>query len=132
MRLLFLFLVVLFLFSVKRSEGTRIMPEEETVVLEMTAPERPITSDLSRETECGDWDDARMWIIRVLNPVKQLDLPTDNSKAGLYLSCRVLRSDSKFVLSNQRQKIIGAQFMSLLSVRYFQGFYIYSLKKLII
>lgn len=78
----------------------------------------------------GGWMNAYLMLRDLLAPVKQVDLPQDypaNHFAG-----KVVYGVDKSSSSDRIQALYSPKFMRLLLARYINGFYIYSLEKLII
>lgn len=64
-------------------------------------------------------------------PGKQLDMPEDNNH-GFQVNSKTLYGHQHSVLTAHVQTLYSQKFMRLLSARHTNGFYIYSLEKLII
>lgn len=91
-----------------------------------------VSSKLSDHFGEQNWMRDYCLMIKVLSPVKQLDLPGDNSKSWNFLLGKTLRSEQKAETQGRCYPLLFTQYIRFLSGRYVNGFYIYSLRELII
>lgn len=78
------------------------------------------------------WLKSYFFILNILNPTRQFDLPGDHDKSWYSLHARILRSAQDIIFSVRQQPVGTGQFLRLLSARHLSGFYVYSLEKLLI
>lgn len=79
-----------------------------------------------------EWLKTYLFIRDVLSSGKQLDLPGDYQKNWNNLHGRILHFMQNGVLTIQQRICCTLKYLRLLAVRYGDGFYIYSLEKLLI
>lgn len=130
MKLLLIYIALLFLVLVTGTASGQTSSDEE-VTVEVVVPSEQIAADHPCFIAENNWLRGYFFMLRVLNPVKQLDLPGDY-KSCSNIPCRALNSSQRTSLIEQQEESYISEYMRLLSVRYSDGFYIYSLSKLII
>lgn len=101
----------------------------------------PIADALPEQSELSSLDVVRAEFRSSSRPVvllrslflpgKQLDMPEDHGH-GFQLSSKTLSGFRHQLLTARTQMLYSQKFMRLLSARHINGFYIYSLEKLII
>ena len=131
MKLFLVFLMICFLCLMAGSESKQV-PEPDETCTEIMIPQPRITADLSENEITPGWLRSYLFILNIIDPVKQLDLPTDHDKNGHNLSGKVLRVGRNAVSGIQQQKFRLSRYWRLLSARHINGFYIYFLEKLLI
>lgn len=130
MKLLLIYITLLTLCLLIGPGGERTSSKEE-VKSEVLMPSARIPVDCPTIVAESHWLRTYYMMLKVLNTVKQLDLPSDY-KSWNGISCKSLSSSHKSYAQMPLQESHAAQFMRFLSVRHSDGFYIYSLRKLII
>lgn len=130
MKLLLIYMTLLFLCLLIGPGGERISLKEE-VKTEVLMPSDQVSAESTDIIADSHWLRTYCMIWKVLNPVKQLDLPSDY-KSWNGIPCKSLSSSHKSYAPIPLQESHAAQFMRFLSARHSDGFYIFSLRKLII
>lgn len=121
----------LFFFSHLPGEEKKITPQLVGGPAEVIAGEMQISSEVSRLVGLN-WFRSCLIILNVLEPVKQFDLSGDHDKNWYTLHSRFLHSRGEAEILVQQQICRIFKYMRLLIARYINGFYIYSLEKLLI
>lgn len=131
MRLFLLYFIILFLSFLMQGSGAGKESAEESTPVETTFTVTTVASDFSISCPEKNWLKTYFWILQVVNPGKQFDIPTDYNKYWNFLSVRDIRAligrntiCTVFFLS-------GAKYFRFLSARHINGFYIF-LRKLVI
>lgn len=130
MKLLLIYMTLLSLCLLIGPGGERISSQEE-VKSEVLMPLSQESVDCPTIVAESHWLRTYYMMLKVLNPVKQLDLPSDY-KSWNGIPCKSLSSSHKSYAPIPLQESHAAKFMRFLSARHSDGFYIYSLRKLII
>lgn len=129
MKLLLIFILFL-LFCLLGSGMNRVWGRDIAMAEKSSEQPESLFSNIS-EIEVDDYLRANVFIRNILSPIKQLDLPEDHGHS-YHLSAKILYHSNKSVLTARNQTFYSQKFMRLLSARHINGFYIYSLRKLII
>lgn len=108
------------------------LPVKDKIYSEMTTHQTQVSSDLSDFILTPDWLHSYLFILNICDPVKQLDLPVDHDKTWNHLHGRMLRSASRAEMAMSPQVRCISKYWRLLSDRYTNGFYLYTLEKLLI
>lgn len=131
MRLFLLYFIVFFLSFLMHGSGAGKESAEENTPVETTITETMVSSDFSISCPEKNWLKTYFWILQVVNPGKQFDIPSDYNKYWNFLSVRDISAligqntiCSVFFLS-------GSKYFRFLSARHVNGFYIF-LRKLVI
>lgn len=130
MKLFLIYIILLFLCLVMNSGGCQTFPKEE-VSTETVVPKTLISSKFPAGIAGNNWLRSYFLMLKVLSPVKQLDLPGDYNKSWS-ITCKSLRSARKAILQIRQRICYTSEYMRLLSARHTNGFYVYSLRKLIL
>lgn len=130
MKLLLIYLTFLSLFLLAGPGGERTSSKDE-VKAEVLLSSSQISTESPASVAESHWLRNYYMMLRILNPVKQLDLPSDY-KSWNGIPCKSLSSSHKSYAPMPLQKRHVVKFMRFLSARHSDGFYIYSLRKLII
>lgn len=131
MKLLLIYSILIFLCPVIRVGSERASFGEEAGMETVVLPEQISREPLVMADADSSWLRTYYYMLKVLNPVKQLDLAGDY-KSWNGVRCKLLYSARNTFLSGLPQVCYTSEYMRLLSVRHSDGFYIYSLRKLII
>lgn len=108
------------------------LPEKDKTYSEITTHQTQVSSDLSDFFKTPDWLRSYLFILNICDPVKQLDLPVNYDKIWNHLHGRMLRSVSRAEMAMSCQIRCISKYWRLLSDRYMNGFYLYTLEKLLI
>lgn len=130
MKLLLLSFVVLFFCLLIRTENEQASLKKEAET-EVVMPLTQIASEFPVIVAETDWLKTYFLMLKVLNPVKQLDLPGDY-KMWSSTFYKLLHASSEYLLTVRQKACYTSKYMRLLSARHRDGFYVYSLGKLII
>lgn len=129
---LFLVLFTFFFLSLMAgSENRQVTLQCETcpeIVARQTQLEAYFPDDLVNP----GWLRSYLFMLHILEPSKQLDLPVDHEKNGHGLSGKIIRSVHNTTFAPGQQIFRFSKYWRLLSARHINGFYIYSLEKLLI
>lgn len=106
---------------------------KENVMVAESLPEQQemLFSDLSAPG-CYHWLDTYYVMLDALASGGQLDLTPDHSGHANHCTGKTLCNDYKALMTARIQALCSYRFMRLLAARHTNGFYIYSLEKLII
>lgn len=128
MKLLFIFILSLCFLIL----GSSMSRDGKVNVIVHVSPEQ--TENLFPElahTEFKSMSQPSVFLRNLFLPGKQLDLLEDNG-FGFHVSSKTLYGHNRQVLTAWVQMLHSQKFMRLLAARHDNGFYIYSLEKLII
>lgn len=129
MKLLFIF-ILFFCFLLLGSSMSREVKENIKIAgVSLEQPEM-LFSDFTG-TELRSTSQPAVLLGNLFLPGKQLDMPEDNGY-GSHVSSKTLYGHHRPVLIAHVQWLYSQKFMRLLAARHMNGFYIYSLEKLII
>lgn len=129
MKLLFVF-ILLFVFLLLGSSMSREGKGEEPIA-DTTLEQSEILFPDAVQSEFRCSSRPAVMLRCLFLPGKQLDMPEDHGHA-FHLSSKTLAGHRHPLLSEHVQMLYSQKFMRLLSARHINGFYIYSLEKLII
>lgn len=129
---LFLIVIAIFFFCFLAGSDTHATQETSGDYSEsvgyLVQADRKVTVGL----DSPEWLKTYLFIRDVLSSGKQLDLPGDYQKNWNNLHGRILHFIQNGVLTIQQRICCTLEYLRLLAVRYGEGFYIYSLEKLLI
>lgn len=130
MKLLLIYVTLLFLFLLAGTGNAEASSDGE-VTTEVVLSPTQISAEHPAIIAETNWLQTYFFMLKVLNPVKQLDLPGDY-KSYNGVPCKSLNSGQKTAFIERQEESYVSKYMRLLSVRYSDGFYTYSQGKLII
>lgn len=131
MRLFLLYMIVFFLSFLMQGSGT----EKECPVgqppVDIAYTETAISSDFSIPCAEKNWLKTYFWILQIVNPGKQFDIPVDHSKYWNNLSGRDVHTLINWSAVCPVFFLSSSKYFRFLSSRHVHGFYIF-LRKLIL
>lgn len=130
MKLLLIFILFL-LFFILGSGMNRELKEDIAVTESLPEEQEMLIRDFSI-SENYNWLDSYFRMLDVLASVKQLNLLQDQTGHSHHQEGKVLPGHRDSSMTSCMQALYASKFMRLLSARHVNGFYIYSLEKLII
>lgn len=131
MKLFLIGITAFFLCLSVGTNGERFAVAEEARS-EITVHQTQIGTNVPDWVVATNWLRTHLFILNILDPTKQLDLPVDHDKDWNSLHARILHTDSVDRMEVLRQICCVSKYWRLLSERYMNGFYIYFLEKLLI
>lgn len=129
---LFLAYAIVLFFCLRTGMESKPATEDTVVRPEITVQQTQIEAEVPEGFIETGWLRSYLFMLKILEPVKQWDLPVDYDKyafnpQGKFLSAR----DRTMAYVGQRTGLYS-KFGRLLSARYLDRFYIYSLEKMLI
>lgn len=130
MKLLLIFILFLLFFILGSGMNQEL---KENITVTESSPEKQdiLIRDFSI-SENYNWLDSYFRMLDVLASVKQLNLFQDQTGHSHHQEGKVLPGHRDSLMTARIQALYVSKFMRLLSARHVNGFYIYSLEKLII
>lgn len=131
MRLLLVYMVVLFLGLVIGTEK-EVMPKQNVICSEVVPHPAQAEVNVPDVMITSGWFRPYLFALNILDPAKQLDQSSDHDKSWYHLHGKMLRSAQRREAAVLEQSCCISEYWRLLSERHADGFYIYSLEKLLI
>ncbi len=131
MRLFLAYAAVLF-FCLLTSTESKPATEDTAACPEIMVRQTQIEAEVPEGFIETGWLRSYLFMLKILEPVKQLDLPVDYDKYGFHPQGKSLSQKGRTMAYAGQRTGLFSKFGCLLSARYLDHFYIYSLEKMLI